>query len=78
MEDCKPVATPLEPGKKFQELSDDEESFDVQTYQRAIGCLIYASVTTRPDIAAAVGTLSQYMSRPTRNIGSELNTYYDI
>ena len=66
MESCKPIATPLEPGKKFHELSSDDESFDTQTYQQAIGCLTYLSVTTRPDIAAAVGILSQYMSKPSK------------
>ena len=38
--------------------------FDQQIYQQAIGCLTYASVCTRPDIAAAVSSLSQFMSQP--------------
>ena len=42
-------------------------STDVQTYQQAIGCLTYASTATRPDIAAAVGTLSRYMSNPSKD-----------
>lgn len=58
------MSTPLEPGRKFQKLSDADEAFDVQTYQQAIGCLTYASTTTRPDIATAVGILSQFMSNP--------------
>ncbi len=66
MESSKPVSTPLEPGKKFHELTDDDECFDTQTYQQAIGCLTYLSVISRPDIAAAVGTLSQYMSKPSK------------
>ena len=57
----------MEPGKKLQKLSDDEESFDTQTYQQAMGCLTYASTATRPDIAAAVGTLSRYMSNPSKD-----------
>ena len=64
MLDCKSVSTPLEPGRKFQKLSDADEAFDVQTYQQAIGCLTYASTTTRPDIATAVGILSQFVSNP--------------
>ena len=59
MENCKSVSTPLEPGRKFQKLSPSDEPFDVQTYQQAIGCLTYVSTATRPDIAAAVGVLSQ-------------------
>ena len=67
MENCKPVSTPLEPGRKFQKLSPSDEPFDVQTYQHAIGCLTYVSTATRPDISAAVGVLSQYMSRPSKD-----------
>ena len=66
MEASKPVGTPLEPGKKFQKFTEDDERFDTQTYQQAIGCLTYLSVISRPDIAAAVGTLSQYMSEPSK------------
>jgi hypothetical protein len=66
MENCKPVSTPLEYGKKFQQLSASDEAFDDQLYRQAIGCLtyMYASTTTGPDIAAAVGVLSQYASNP--------------
>ena len=67
MENCKPVSTPLEPGRKFQQLSPSDEPFNVHTYQQAIGCLTYMSTATRPDIAAAVGVLSQYMSRPSKD-----------
>ena len=35
-----------------------------KSYQMAIGCLTYATTATRPDLAAAVGILSKYMSRP--------------
>lgn len=64
MTECKPVSTPLEAGKKFVKLRDDEKSIDVTRYQAAIGSLTYASIGTRPDISAAVGVLSQFMSNP--------------
>ena len=68
MEHCKPFSTPLERGRKCQQLSpSDAEPFDIQTYQQAIGCLTYVSTATRPDIPAAVGVLSQYMGRPSKN-----------
>ena len=66
MENCKPVSTPLETGRKFQKLSDDEEASDLKLYQQAIGCLTYPSTATRPDIATAVGILSQFMSNPSK------------
>ena len=37
MQDCKPVSTPLEPGKKYDKLQDDRDPVDVQRYQVAIG-----------------------------------------
>ena len=67
MEDCKPVSTPLEPGKHFHKFLDGDKPFDTQIYQQAIGCLTYAATATRPDIAAAVGVLSQYMSNPSED-----------
>ena len=65
MENCNPVSTPLEAGKQFYKFSEGDELFDKQIYQQAIGCLTYASISTRPDISAAVGALSQYMTCPT-------------
>ena len=62
MQDCK--STPLEPGKKYDKLQDDRDPVDVQRYQVAIGSLIYASIASTPDIAEAVGVLSQFMARP--------------
>ena len=67
MENCKPVSTPLEPRRKFQQLSSSDEPFDIQTYQKVIGCLTYMSTATRLDIAAAVGVLPQYMSKPSKD-----------
>ena len=64
MQDCKPMSTPLETGKRFQKLDDDADTVDVKEYQSIIGSLIYASIGTRPDISVSVGVLSQFMSRP--------------
>ena len=67
MKDCKPVSTPLDTGKTFHKRTTDEEPFNKETYQQAIGCLTYVSTATRPDIAAAVGLLSQYMADPSND-----------
>jgi hypothetical protein len=37
---------------------------DKARYQSAVGSLIYAATATRPDIAYAVGEVSQYLSEP--------------
>ena len=64
MENCKSVSTPLEAGRQFTKFEEGDQPFDTQLFQQAIGCLTYASISTRPDIAAAVGALSQFMSKP--------------
>ena len=64
MENCKPVSTPLEFGKKYEELSKEDERFDTRMYQRAIGCLTYATTISRPDLSTAVSILSKFMSNP--------------
>jgi hypothetical protein len=64
MQECKSVSTPLEPGRKFESLAENETQVNVQEYQMVIGCLTYATTATRPDLASAVGILSKFMSRP--------------
>ena len=63
-ENSRPVATPMDPCKKFDKLADDEDPVEINEYQAVIGCLTYASICTRPDITTAVSYLSQFMSRP--------------
>ena len=36
MYDCKPVSTPMEPGKKYDKSSDDQDPVDIQRYQAAL------------------------------------------
>ena len=67
MEDCNPVGTPMETGTHFVKRWDDEPICNKQLYQQAVGCLTYASVTTRPDISSAIGILSQFMSDPSEH-----------
>ena len=67
LENCKPISTPLEYGKHFNKLSENQEAFDKGIYQYAIGCLTYLSTVTRPEIAAAFGILSRFMSNPSKD-----------
>ena len=64
MQDCNPVSTPMETGKVFTALSENEEAVDVTKYQAVIGSLNYAAIATRPDISTAVGKLAQFMRNP--------------
>ena len=65
MADCKPVSTPMDQGLKLvKETEKTAAPEDVRRFQSAIGSLMYAMIETRPDIAFAVSTLSQFASNP--------------
>nr|GEX06538.1 zinc finger, CCHC-type [Tanacetum cinerariifolium] len=57
-EDCSPVSTPMDPVKKIK--LNTGKPVDQLEYSRAIGCLMYAMTSTRPDIAYADGRLSSF------------------
>ncbi|KAD6454253.1 hypothetical protein E3N88_08959 [Mikania micrantha] len=54
---CSPVGTPIDPTVKL--LPNQGNPISQLEYAKAIGCLMYAMVSTRPDIAFAVGKLSR-------------------
>ncbi|CAA0825269.1 Uncharacterized mitochondrial protein AtMg00810 [Striga hermonthica] len=69
MNEAKPVSTPLANHFKLsvdQCPKSDKETQDMVEvpYASAVGCLMYAMVCTRPDLAHAVGQVCKYMSRP--------------
>ena len=66
MQDCKPVATPVDVSTKLV-TATKEECVDQRLYQSAVGSLMYLSVSTRPDIAYAVSNLARFSSNPTEN-----------
>ena len=70
-EDARHVSTPFAQGttlSKDQSPATDEERRDMLTvpYRELVGALLWISVTTRPDIAFAVGALCKFMSNPGR------------
>ncbi|GJR00950.1 zinc finger, CCHC-type containing protein [Tanacetum coccineum] len=64
-ENCSPVSTPMDPVEKL--MPNTGKPVDQLEYSRAIGCLMYAMTSTRPDIAYAVGRLSRFTSNPSRH-----------
>lgn len=69
MKDAKPVGTPLAAHFKLStELcpSDDKEKEEISKihYASAVGCLMYAMVYTRPNIAYSVGVVSRFLANP--------------
>lgn len=61
MQDCRPVATPLDVGTKLTN-ADPWSVADGQKlpYRELVGGLLYLSVATRPDVAHAASLLSQF------------------
>jgi len=62
MDESRPVATPM--AMNHHKRKPDEEACDPTIYQSMIGSLMYATTATRPDIAYAIGVLSQYNHDP--------------
>lgn len=60
MRDCNPKSTPMEKGLHLER--GDENKCSNNPYRELIGCLIYATVTTRPDLCAATGYFSRFQS----------------
>lgn len=61
MADCKPKQTPLAAGVKLEKCSDPSQH-TTKPYRELIGCLTYATVTSRPDLCAAVNFFSAFQS----------------
>ncbi|KAF1332324.1 Integrase catalytic core protein, partial [Globisporangium splendens] len=69
MQDCKPVKTPQDPGLRLTKSMCEggckhDDTMKGVPYRSAVGAVMYLMVGTRPDLAAAVGTLSQFASDP--------------
>nr|GEV32658.1 zinc finger, CCHC-type [Tanacetum cinerariifolium] len=62
--DCNPISTPLDTCKKL--MPNRGRAVSQLEYSRVIGCLMYVTTCTRPDIAFAVGKLCRlvYFSYP--------------
>eukprot|EP00731_Ephydatia_muelleri_P016374 Em0009g798a len=65
MEKCKPANTPVTSGTKLLKATDESKRVDCKLYQSAVGCLLYLSGWTRPDIAYSVGNVARFCSDPT-------------
>lgn len=71
LNNCRPVATPADPGNKLEASTSEETAEEIQEmqnvpYKEAVGCLTYLAQGTRPDILLAVNKVSQFSSNPTR------------
>ena len=69
MEDCKPVATPLDISTKLVKDMDPKSDVEAKSmakvpYQEAVGSIMYAMTGTRADLAFPISVVSQFMTNP--------------
>jgi hypothetical protein len=67
MLECKPASTPMDVGTKLSnDMSpkSDSETLEISSipYKSAVGSLMYAMTSTRPDISYSVSAVSKYCS----------------
>ena len=48
------------------------------SYANAVGCLMYAMICTRPDIAHVVSVISKFMAIWGKNTGAQQSAYFGI
>jgi hypothetical protein len=63
-EGTRPRRTPMDANLKLSMHGEDPARSDIDQYPEMIGCLLYLSGCTRPDIAHAVGTISRFTAAP--------------
>lgn len=63
MEDCRPISTPME--NRLRLAKGEESERTSQPYRELVGCIMYASLTSRPDLAATANYFSQFQACPT-------------
>ena len=51
-------------GLKLVKLTEDEKMFNEEAYQLAVGCFLYLSTKTQPDISYVVGNVARFITKP--------------
>ncbi len=70
LEQCRPARTPAAAAAQGRAPAEDREGSlsqptELKLYQEKVGTLLYAAISTRPDIAFDVNRLAQHMQAPT-------------
>ena len=65
--DHKSVSTPFDSSVHLFPMNNDDDIFNKKDYASIIGNLRYTIDCTRPNIANAVGVLSRFTSKPSRD-----------
>lgn len=70
LDKAKPSAIPLR--TDYERVADESLLLNNDLYRKAIGCLLYLAINTRPDIAASVSILAQKVEQPTKGDWTEI------
>ena len=65
--EAKSVSTPVDLNVRLQKKDGVSRPVDTISYQSIVGSLLYAAITTRPDIAQAVGVAPKFCANPTQS-----------
>jgi hypothetical protein len=63
-ESSPPCTTPMTKSPELTPYEGIAKPYEINRFQRKIGSLLYAAVTTRPDIAFATSRLSRFLTNP--------------
>jgi hypothetical protein len=66
------ISTPIDGYNDLRPATQKDRRVDATWYREVIGSVMYAMIYTRPDIAFALGRLSQYMQDPAEHHASAL------
>jgi hypothetical protein len=65
LDQCTPKRTPGTAADTTDDPSELDQPCELKLYQEKVGTLLYAAISTRPDISFAVNKLTQRMQAPT-------------
>lgn len=72
LEEAKEAKTPMEIGYYKSPSETSRKLVNNKDYQKLLGCLLYISINTRPDITASVNILAQKTSSPSQEDWEQL------
>ena len=71
-EKARPITTPIDSYTNLRPANSTDKRIDATWYREVVGSLMYAITHTHPDIAFALGRLSQYMQDPAEHHEREI------